>query len=484
MSVKVLAVASEIAPLVKTGGLADVVGALPIALAAEAVETRTLVPGYPAILAALQGGETAYDFADLFGGPARLVAAKAGELDLFALDAPHLYAREGGLYAGPDGVDYPDNAFRFGALAKVASLMGQGLLPAYAPQALHAHDWQAALAPAFLHYSGKARPGTVVTIHNIAFQGKFPKHLLAPLGLPPHAFAMDGVEYYGEIGFLKAGLQLADRITTVSPSYAIEIETPEFGMGLDGLLRARADVVSGILNGVDDVTWNPAKDRRIPARYDHWSLSMSARNKSALQQRLGLRADRGAFLVGVVSRLSWQKGLDLLVAALPELVARGAQLALLGAGEKELEAAFADAAEKYAGAVGARIGYDEDLAHLVQAGCDAFLVPSRFEPCGLTQLYALRYGAVPVVARVGGLKDTIIDANEMALAAGVATGIQFTPLTAEALLLALRRAQALFDDKQQWRKLQINGMKTDVSWRGPARRYAELYRSLPAARGG
>jgi len=479
-----LAVASEISPLAQTGGLADVVGALPSALKAEAIDTRTLVPGYPSVLAALAGGETLHHFSDLFGGPARLVGAKLGELDLLALDAPHLYARPGGPYAGPDGQDYPDNAFRFAALAMAASLIGQGLLPAFRPDIVHAHDWQAALAPAYLHYSGKPRPATIVTIHNLAFQGKFPKSLLGALALPPQSFAMDGVEYYGGVGFLKAGLQLADRITTVSPSYAAEIMTQDFGMGLEGLLRARAGVVSGILNGVDDAIWNPAKDARIAARYDHWNLSMRAKNKAVLQQRLGLRADRCAFLVGVVSRLSWQKGLDLLLEALPELTARGAQLALLGAGDTELEGAFAAAARGHAGKVGVHIGYDEDLAHLVQAGADAFLVPSRFEPCGLTQLYALRYGAVPIVARVGGLKDTIIDANDMALVSGVATGLQFSPPTTQTLAAALRRAMALFQDKPQWRKLQINGMKTDVSWRIPARRYAELYRSLTAGRRG
>lgn len=480
--VTALAVASELTPLVKTGGLADVAGALPLALAAEDVETHTLLPGYPAVLAALKDGEVAHEFDDLFGAPARLIAATTAGLDLFALDAPHLFAREGGLYAGPDGADYPDNAFRFGALSMAASRLGQGLLDGFAPQIVHAHDWQAGLAPAYLHYSGRPRPATIATIHNIAFQGKFSERLLGALGLPPQSFAMDGVEFYGDIGFLKAGLQFADRITTVSPSYAIEIESPEFGMGLDGLLRARAEVVGGILNGVDDRAWNPASDPRIPARYDHRSLSMRARNKSALQDRLGLRPDRETFLIGVVSRLSWQKGLDLLVGILPDLAARDIQIGLLGAGDKELEDAFAAAARKYAGRVGVHIGYDEDLAHLVQAGADAFLVPSRFEPCGLTQLYALRYGAVPIVARVGGLKDTIIDANEMALAAGVATGFQFSPPSAEALELALRQARALFGDKQRWRKLQINGLKTDVSWRGPARRYAELYRDAIAAR--
>jgi len=478
---KVLAVASEIAPLVKTGGLADVVGALPAALATLEVDVTTLVPGYPTLLAKIDEGESVHDFDELFGGPARLIACRAADLSLLVLDAPHLYAREGGPYAGPDGHDYADNAFRFAALAKAAQRVAQGLLPGYAPDILHAHDWQAALAPAYLHYSGKPRPGTVVTIHNIAFQGKFPKTLLTALDLPSHAFSMDGVEYYGDIGFLKAGLQFADRITTVSPSYALEIETAEFGMGLEGLLRARADVVSGILNGVDEETWDPATDRRIVAPYDHRDPSLRAVNKAALQERLGLAAESDAFLVGVVSRLSWQKGLDLLLEVLPGLVAQGGQLALLGAGDRDLEQGFVAAAQAHPGAVGVQLGYDEDLSHQIQAGCDAFLVPSRFEPCGLTQLYALRYGAVPIVSRVGGLKDSIVDANEMAVAAGVATGVQFSPATAPALEAALTRARALFADEPAWRRMQTNGMTTDVSWRRPARHYAELYRSLVSA---
>lgn len=475
---QVLAVASEMAPLVKTGGLADVVGALPLALAAENVETRTLIPGYPDVLAALNVGETVHSFDDLFGGPAWIHAGRLRDIDVFALVAPHLYAREGGLYAGADGADYPDNAFRFAALSFVAAQLAQGLIAGYAPHVVHAHDWQAALTPAYLHYSGKPRPATVLTVHNIAFQGQYPKELLADLRLPPESFGVDGVEYYGAIGFLKAGLQLADRITTVSPSYALEIETPEFGMGLEGLLRQRAEVVRGVLNGVDENVWNPARDARIAARYDHFGLTMRAKNKTMLQRRFKLRADPGAFLVGVVSRLSWQKGLDLLLDILPQLMARNVQLALLGAGDKALEHGFAAAEEAYPDRVAAHIGYSEDYAHLIQAGVDAFLVPSRFEPCGLTQLYALRYGAVPIVSRVGGLKDTIIDANEMALQAGVATGLQFSPPSAEALAIALRQAELLFQDKPTWRKLQINGMRTDVSWRQPARRYAEMYRAL------
>lgn len=479
---RVLAVASEMSPLVKTGGLADVVGALPAALAAQHVETRTLIPGYPDALAALRVGETVCAFDDLFGGPAWVHAGRLGEVEVYALVAPHLYARAGGPYSGPDGADYPDNAFRFAALAFAGAQIAQGAVHGFVPDVLHAHDWQAALAPAYLHYSGKPRPATVVTVHNIAFQGQYPKELLEALRLPPESFRMDGVEYYGAIGFLKAGLQLCDRITTVSPSYALEIETSEFGMGLDGLLRARADVVSGVLNGVDESVWNPARDPRIESRYDHFNLGTRVKNRVALQRRLRLRADADAFLIGVVSRLSWQKGHDMLLGELPKLMARHTQLALIGTGDRTLEEGFLAAQDAYPGRVAVEIGYSEDMAHLIQAGADAFLVPSRFEPCGLTQLYALRYGAVPIVSRVGGLKDTIVDANEMALQAGVATGLQFSPPTPEALSIALRQAEHLFRDKESWRKLQINGMKTDVSWRNPARRYAELYRETVAAR--
>ena len=474
----VLSVASEVYPLVKTGGLADVAGALPAALAAEGVAVRTLVPGYPRVMEALEAGTAVHAFADLFGGPARLVAGTAAGLDLIALDAPHLFARDGNPYVGPDGRDWPDNAFRFAALARAAADVGLGRTGLPVPDVLHAHDWQAALAPAYLHYAGGARPGTVVTVHNLAFQGQFPAELLGPLGLPAHAYAVDGVEYYGTIGYLKAGLQLADRITTVSPTYAAEILEPEAGMGLDGLLRARAGVVAGIINGIDTRVWDPAADPLLPAAFDARRLKARGKSKAALQQALGLAVEPGALLIGVVSRLSWQKGLDLLVDALPVLVGEGAQLALLGAGEPALEQGFAAAQARWPGRIGCRIGYDEGLAHLIQGGSDAILVPSRFEPCGLTQLCAMRYGAVPIVARVGGLADTVIDANEMALAAGVATGIHVAPIGRERLEAALRRAATLWNDPPTWRRLQKNGMATDVSWTNPARRYAALYRDI------
>jgi starch synthase len=478
MPVRVLSIASEVFPLVKTGGLADVAGALPSALAHEGVEVRTLVPGYPQVLAKLEAAEPAHAYPALFGGPARILATRAAGLDLFVLEAPHLFERAGGLYLGPDGLDWPDNALRFAALARVGADIGKGALPGFACDIVQAHDWQAALAPTYLHYDGGRRPRTVVTIHNLAFQGHFPAALLTALALPTHAMSIDGVEYFGGIGFLKSGLLFADKITTVSPSYAREILTPEFGMALDGLLRTRAADIEGIVNGIDDGVWNPAKDPNLPQKYSALRIDARRRNRAALQERMELAPDADAPLFGVVSRLTSQKGLDLLLAVLPELIAEGGQLAILGAGEISLEQGFAAAAASHEGAVGCFFGYEESLAHLVQAGSDFIVVPSRFEPCGLTQLCALRYGAAPVVARVGGLADTVVDANEAALSAGVATGIQFYPPTAPELLHAVQRAFAIHRDAATMRRLRLNGMRADVSWRGPAKRYASLFRSL------
>ncbi|HEY3848501.1 MAG TPA: glycogen synthase GlgA, partial [Acetobacteraceae bacterium] len=454
-AVSVLAVASEIFPLIKTGGLADVVGALPPALAAEGVHVTTLIPGYPAVLHGLADAEPVHDFPDLFGGPARLLRGRAAGMDLLAIDAPHLYARPSNPYGGPDGREWPDNAMRFAALGDVAAQLASGAVaarigpggapggtPGGAPDILHAHDWQAGLALAYLHYRGGRRPGTVMTVHNLAFQGRFPAVLLPALGLPPAAFSIDGVEFYGEIGFLKAGLLFADRITTVSPTYAAEIRTPEGGMGFDGLLRARASDLHGILNGIDDTVWNPAADPLIVADFSVTRLEGRAADKASLQAWFGLAPDPDALLFGVISRLTWQKGLDLLLSAIGALLGVGAQLVVLGTGEHALEAGFAAVADAHRGRIGCEIGYDEALAHQIQAGADALLVPSRFEPCGLTQLCALRYGALPVVARVGGLADTVIDANEAALGTGTGSGVQFAPVTREMLEAGFAAAAA------------------------------------------
>jgi starch synthase len=473
---RVLAVASEIYPVIKTGGLADVAGALPLALRAEGVQTRTLVPGYPAVMDALESAEPLLEWPLFFGGITRLLKARCGELDLLVLDAPHLFGRPGNPYATPDGTDWPDNGLRFAALSRMAADIGLGDVPDFVPDIVHAHDWQAGLAPAYMHYSNRRQVGTVLTVHNLAYQGQFPREMLDELGLPPDSFAVYGVEYYGAIGFLKAGLQFADRITTVSPTYAKEIQSDEAGMGLSGLLRDRANALVGILNGIDIDVWNPATDASIPARYSADKLDARAADKAALQERLGLEPNPDAFLLGVISRLSWQKGLDLLLECLPDIAGEGIQLALLGSGDADMQDRFRQAAEANPGRIGVVIGYDEKVAHLIQAGSDALVVPSRFEPCGLTQLCALRYGAVPVVAGVGGLEDTVIDGG------GAPTGFKFTLVTTGNLAATIRRAHAAFADKSVWRGMQTNGMTTDVSWRGRAARYAELYREIAQMR--
>jgi starch synthase len=477
-AVRVLSVASEIYPLIKTGGLADVTGALPKALKVEGIEARTVVPGYSDVLNELEGADEVLRFPKFYGGPAHVLSGSAAGLDLFILDAPHLFARRGNPYVAPDGADWPDNAIRFAALGRIAAEIGQGAIPAFVPDVVHAHDWQAGLTHAFLHYSGRPRPGTIMTVHNLAYQGKFAREVLSEIGLPPESLTIDGVEYYGGIGFLKAGLQFADRITTVSPTYALEIQEPDAGMGLDGLLRARSNVLSGILNGIDISVWNPGTDPRIASPFSVNTLADRAANKTVLQRRFDLSLAPDAFLLGVISRLSWQKGLDLLLATLPLVLGSDMQLVLLGNGDRDVEARYSAAAKSYPDRIGVLIGYDENLAHLIQAGADALVIPSRFEPCGLTQLCALRYGAIPIVSRVGGLADTVIDANETTIPADAATGIQFGPVTSENLADAICRAKGLFHNKPVWQRIQKNGMTVDVSWHNRARRYADLYRQI------
>jgi starch synthase len=476
MPLAVLSVVSEAFPLVKTGGLADVAGALPPALAPEGVAVRTLLPGYPEVLEKLGPVPRVAAWPDFFGGEAGLLAGHAGGLDLLVIDAPHLYDRTGGPYVGPDGKDWPDNGLRFAALAWAGAAIARGAVPDYRPAVVHAHDWQAGLVPAYLQFGEGRHVPTVMTVHNLAFQGQFPRESLAAFRLSPDAYTMDGVEYYDTISFLKGGLALADRITTVSPRYAIEARTPEFGMGLDGLLRQRAALFSGILNGIDTAAWDPATDPRIAAPFDAARLADREANRAALRARMNLAPDTAAPLFGVVSRLTLQKGIDVLVEALPGLVAAGGQLVLVGTGDAPLHAALEAAARAHPGRIAAHIGFDEDLAHQVQAGCDAILVPSRFEPCGLTQLCALRYGAIPVVSRVGGLADSVTDAADTS----GGNGIQFSPVTPEALAGAIGRTLALWHDRDAWRSLQRRAMATDVGWTRAARHYAALYRSLVA----
>lgn len=472
---KVLFAVSECAPFVKTGGLADVAGALPKALAAQGVDARVLMPAYPG-LAALKGAK---QVGEMEGG--RLLAAKAEGLSLLLLDCPGLFDRSGGPYLGPDGKDWPDNPFRFAALSRAAARVAREGADGWRPDVLHVHDWQTALAPLYMRQSaaGRAIP-SVLTIHNIAFQGVFPAALIGALGLDPSGFSLAGYEYYGQVGFLKGGLVTAERITTVSPTYARELTQPAFGMGLEGVIAARRADLEGVLNGVDLDVWDPAADPHLAAPFSAADPGPRALNRAALAERFGLTPSPDAPLFGLVGRLTRQKGIDLLLETLPRLLARGASLALIGTGDADMEAAFRAAATAHPGRVGVVIGYSEPLAHLMMGGSDVILVPSRFEPCGLTQLYALRYGAAPLVARTGGLADTVIDANEAAIMAGCATGFQFAPVEAAALADALDRACDAYADRALWARIAANAMAAEVGWGASAARYAALYGHLAA----
>ncbi len=471
--IKVLSVASECAPLVKTGGLADVAGALPGALAPLDVEMRTLLPGYPAVMKALTGAQCVAEISGLFGGAARLLSGKAAGLSLFVLDAPHLFDRGAGIYLNDDGVDWPDNPERFAALCRVAADIAGGSLGDWRPDLVHCHDWQAGLVPYYLKRDGVSVP-SVLTIHNIAFQGLVPMARAKALGIAKADLTREGVEYWGQISALKAGLVWADRLTTVSPTYARELMTPEFGMGLDGVLQSRKPDLSGILNGIDLDVWSPGVDTHI---HQYKIPRGKAANKTALRDEFGLPDADGPLCV-VVSRLTEQKGLDLLLDALPALLDRGGQLALLGSGDPALEKAFAGYDHPH---VAARIGYDEALSHRMMAGGDAILVPSRFEPCGLTQLYGLQYGTLPVVALTGGLADTVIPATPATMAKEVATGLQFHPVTADALSNALMELCDLFAAPKLWSKMQRNAMAQPVGWAPSVAAYAALYDDLMKA---
>ena len=479
---RVLSVASEAYPLIKTGGLADVVGALPAALAPHGAALTTFLPGYPALAAVTKRAKVVHRYTDLLGVEARILKARIGDHPLLVLDAPSLFTRGGGPYGDASGMDWVDNWRRFAAFGRAAADLASGVVEGHAFDILHAHDWQAAMAPAYLRYApGPGTPAkTIVTIHNIAFQGRYGHDIFTALALPDAAFALDGIEYYGGVGFLKAGLEAADAITTVSPTYAAEIRRGEFGMGLEGLINDRAGRVSGIVNGIDPAVWNPESDAALPARYTHRTLGRRRANKRAVETLYGLDSGDGPIFT-VISRLTWQKGMDVLAECLDELVALGGRLALLGSGDAHLEAAFLAAAARHPGRIGVRIGYDEPLSHLLQGGADAILIPSRFEPCGQTQLYGLAYGCVPVVARTGGLADTVIDANEAALAAGVATGFQHGETGYHTLAHAIRRAVVAYARPALWCTLQRNGMRADFSWAESGRRYADLYKSLTGA---
>ncbi len=479
---KALHVGAEIFPLIKTGGLADVMGALPQALVGQGADVRLVLPGLPAILQGVAQMQLVCGIGPVFGAARvrlhRGVLAHSG-VPAYVIEAPYLYQRAGNPYLDADGAEWCDNLQRFALLGWVAAHLASGELDAdWSPDLVHAHDWHAAMCCAYLAAHPGPSVASVFTVHNLAYQGLFDASDHHLLGLPARFMEHHALEFHGQLAFMKAGLAYAQRVTTVSPGYAREMATQEFGFGLDGLIRSRGTDVSGILNGVDGAVWNPQTDSLIAENYRGQAMQGKAQCKAALQKALGLGVEPAAPLMAIVSRLTSQKGLDLLLQALPAMVAQGAQLAVQGTGDAALEVAFVQAATRHAGRVAVRIAYDEALAHQMVAGADMILVPSRFEPCGLTQLYGLRYGTVPVVRRVGGLADTVVDATESALADDTATGFVFGPATPDALLFAMERAIGLYRQGEPWQGLMRRGMAQDFSWDHAAREYMALYRDI------
>jgi starch synthase len=477
---KILFVTSEAHPLIKTGGLGDVSGALPIALRGLKQDIRIILPAYREALR--RSGP--YTIASLVfhpeSHPIRLLEGRLPGTDIpvWLVDIPSLFDRPGNPYLGPDGRDWHDNALRFTMFARavVTIALNQAGLD-WHPDVVHCNDWQTGLIPALLSLNPE-RPATVFTIHNLAYQGLFPAEQFRELDLSAALWGMDGLEFHEQLSFIKGGLQYADMLSTVSPTYAEEIRTPAFGCGLDGLLSHRADRLVGILNGADYGEWNPEHDPHLPHHYRADNLQGKAANKTALQRELGLPRDPGVALIGFVGRLVEQKGVDLILAILANLFEQPVQVVILGSGNKAFEQALITLANLYPKRCHVKIGFSETLAHRIEAGVDIFLMPSRYEPCGLNQIYSLRYGTIPVVRRTGGLADTVID---FGAGLATATGFVFEEATPAALLATLQRALSLYAEApQDWQQLIHNGMNQDFSWVQSAKAYLELYQQALA----
>ena len=475
---RILFVVSEMAPWIKTGGLGDVAGALPVALSRLGCEVKVLMPAYADALKRLGHTQPVEPFIPPAGlSQTRLLTPQEAPdgPELWLLDAPGFSDRSGNPYVNEFNQEWPDNAMRFQRLALVGAAItaGQAGLT-WRPEVVHCHDWQTGLLPlhAMLH---RVPIPSIFTIHNLEYRGLFAPDVLGQLGLPSWLYHPDALEFYGHVSFIKGGLLFADRLTTVSPTYADEICTPEGGCGLDGLLRLRRDRLHGILNGIDHRVWDPAHDAHLPATYNVHDLLGKATCKRVLQESMGLTVDPGVPLIGVVSRLIPQKGIDLILQALPRLLELPAQLVVLGQGDPALEQGLREAAALWPQRLAVQLTFSEMLAHRIEAGSDMFLMPSRFEPCGLNQLYSLRYGTIPIVRRSGGLADTVVDANAATLQTGSATGIVFDMPTADALAEAVQRAVQLYHDYHLWGELMWRAMSQDFSWERSAHDYLAVY---------
>ena len=480
---RILYVTSEAYPLIKTGGLADVSGSLPAALRHLGEDVRLLIPGYRQVLAKLRNTRALLELKWLpMVGNVTILTGEMPDtgVPVMVIDHPQLYDRDGGPYLDSTGHEWVDNPLRFGILSRIAAILGSKASPLadWIPDIVHCNDWQGGLTPAYMHYSGSPCAKSVLGIHNLAFQGNFPAEWVERLGLPRDGFTINGFEYYGQLSFLKAGVFYADSIATVSPTYAQEIQTAEYGFGLQGLLATRSKDIHGILNGIDTTEWNPAEDQHLPHTYDRDNLSKKDIVKLALQQRLGLTQDVTMPLLGVVSRLTSQKGLDLFLKCAAPLLKQGCQIAVLGGGDPALEQGFLQLALEHPQQVSVTIGYNEPLSHMIMAGVDIFIMPSRFEPCGLNQMYGLRYGTPPVVRRTGGLADSVHDTTATSLANGSANGFVFDLANTNDLLTTIQRALDCYGNKAEWRQVQQNGMSVDLSWDHSALDYLNIYRSL------
>ncbi len=479
-NLKILFATSEATPLIKTGGLADVSGALPAALRESGVDVHVLIPGYNQVINQLDQYQVAATFPALPGYPAsRLLSSEMPNgIPLLIVDCPALYQREGGPYQNAAGTDWVDNPLRFGLLSKIASVLGSSASPlSWHPDLVHCNDWQTGLAPAYLHYAPGGVP-SIMAIHNMAFQGNFSASTVQQLHLPSASFGVDGVEFYGQLSFLKAGLFYANHITTVSPNYAMEIQTEELGFGMQGLLASRKDKLTGILNGIDVEEWDPTKDRFIKAQYSTGKMAGKAENKLALQARFGLNVSADIPVLGVVSRFTEQKGLDVLLEIAPLLADIPVQLVMLGSGDAQMQMAARELAGRFPSQVGVHIGFSEELSHQIEAGADMFVMPSRFEPCGLNQFYSQRYGTPPIVHATGGLVDSVENCTAATLSNVTASGFVFEEMSSVSLYATIRRAVDLYYDQKNWKRLCANCMGKNLSWESSAKAYAGLYRHV------
>jgi starch synthase len=473
---KILYVSSEAFPLIKTGGLGDVSGSLPRALQKIEQDVRLLLPAYRQVLDKVGKCKLLASHFH-YGQEIRLLETRlpGTRVKTWLVDCPRAFDRAGNPYVDSRGHGWHDNAFRFAVFAQVAVdiAMNRALLN-WQPDIVHCNDWQSGLVPALLSEHDD-RPATVFTIHNMAYQGLFPSATFRELGLPAALWGMDGLEFYDQLSFIKGGLAYADRINTVSPTYAREIQTPEYGYGLDGLLRHRSQRLSGITNGIDGDIWNPGTDKHITSKYNRRQLAKKTENKTALQEQLGLPVDAGVPLLGMISRLVEQKGLDIILGSLLEIVNWPVQLVILGSGEHYYETALSQWSEQYPDKIKVVLGYDETLSHRIEAAADIYLMPSTFEPCGLNQLYSLRYGTLPVVGNVGGLADTVVDCNATSIKNRSANGFVIGEHSSRALTECLQRALEYFDNRELWNQLQHTAMARDSSWQHSALEYVALY---------